>query len=49
MWGTPHLISNGLLKREDKTMAKVLGETARYVTGQTIKRYKKQVIVIFLA
>jgi len=29
-------------------MAKVLGETARYVTEQSIKKFQKQIIVIFL-
>ena len=29
-------------------MAKVLGETARYVTEQSIKKFRKQFTVIFL-
>ena len=30
-------------------MARVLGEAARYVTGQSLKKYKRQFIAIFLA
>ena len=30
-------------------MARVLGEAARYVTGQSLKKYKRQFIAILLA
>jgi Ca2+/Na+ antiporter len=30
-------------------MARVLGEAARYVTGQSLKKYKRQIIIVVLA